>query len=145
MDNAPAPINPSAVSVKPLQNTFLFDLDGHSVVAAKVAGKVAKQISGQDMKSSGGMIAKLKAKLGLTKEPERWFVVSSVDNPLLEEIWFGAVMAERLSKATGTTVSESDLAISASVPVSEIREKDEPSKAVFGDDRKEVATQPISA
>lgn len=143
MDNVPGSINISAASVKPVQNTFLFNLEGHSVVAVKVASKVAKQISGQDMKSSGGIIAKLKVKLGLAQETERWFVVSSVDNPLLEEIWFGALIADRLSKATGTTVSESDLAISASVPVSGIGEKDESSDAVR-DDRKELVTQPIT-
>lgn len=143
MDNAPESSNPSAAPVKPLQNTFLFDLEGHSVVAAKVASKVAKQISGQDMTSSRGIISKLKAKLGLTKETERWFVVTSVDNPLLEETdKFGLLVAERLTKATGATVSESDLTMSASVRVSGNREKDEPS--AVRDDREELVTQAIT-
>ncbi len=145
MDNAPGSINPSAASVKPLQNTFLFDLEGHSILAAKVASKVAKEISGQDMKSSGGIISKLKAKLGLTKETERWFVVTSVDNPLLAEPdKFGLQVAERLTKATGTAVSKTDLSISASAPVAGIKEKDEPS-ATVRDDREGLVTQPITA
>jgi len=111
MDNFPA----SEVSIKPLQNTFLIDLEGHSVIALKLASKVAKQISGQE--NSGGIISKLKTKLGLTSETERWFVVTSLNNPLLEEIWFGTLVADRLTKAIGTSITESELTISAAAGV----------------------------
>jgi len=130
MDNAP---ESTAASVKPLQNTFLFDLEGHFVVALKLASKIAKQISGEDMKTSGGIVSSLKAKLGLTPRTERWFVVTSVDNPLLEEVRFGALVADRLTKATGNTVAESDLAISASVPVTGVREKGQPFNSMRDD------------
>ena len=49
MDNFRA----SEVFIKPLQNTFLIDLEGHSVIALKLASKVAKQISGQENDSGG--------------------------------------------------------------------------------------------
>jgi len=80
MDNFSA----SEVSIKPLQNTFLIDLEGHFVIALKLANKVAKQISGQE-NGSGGIISKLKTKLGLTSETERWFVVTSLNNPYLRK------------------------------------------------------------
>jgi len=69
MENPTAPPNLSAACARPIPSAFLFDLEGHSVVAAKVANRVAKQISGQDMETAG-IISRLKAKLGLTKE--RW-------------------------------------------------------------------------
>jgi len=144
MENAPTSPNPSAASATPLRSTFLFDIEGHSVVAVKVASRIAKQISGQNMKSSRGIISKLKAKLGLTEETERWLVVTSVDNPLIEEIpKFVPLVAATLTKATDTAVTESDLAISASVPVPGIRDKDDQSESVRGDPEKFV-TQPIT-
>ena len=130
MDNFPA----SEVSIKPLQNTFLIDLEGHSVIALKLASKVAKQISGQE--NSGGIISKLKTKLGLTSETERWFVVTSLNNPLLEEIWFGALVADRLTKATGTSITESELTIS---PAAGVREKDDRFNSVEDAQEKSVA------
>lgn len=56
MDMALGPSKPSAASVKTLPNAFLFDLEGHSVIALKLASKVAKQVSGQEIKTSGGII-----------------------------------------------------------------------------------------
>lgn len=142
MDKSPAPLVLAAASAKTLQNTFLFDLEGHPVVTLKLASKIAKQISGQDLKTSGSIISKLKVKLGLTSETERWFVVTSVDNPLLEEVGkFGPKVAERLTKATGTAITESELAISASVPVTGVREKDEVSSSVRGDQEQLAAQQ----
>ena len=70
------------------------------MIALKLASKVAEHISGQE-NDSGGIISMLKAKLGLTSETERWFVVTSLNNPLLEEMRFGALVADRLTKATG--------------------------------------------
>jgi len=131
MDNFSA----SEVSIKLLQNTFLIDLEGHFVIALKLANKVAKQISGQE-NGSGGIISKLKTKLGLTSETERWFVVTSLNNPLLEEIWFGALVADRLTKATGTSITESELTISAAAGV---REKDDRFNSVEDAQEKSVA------
>jgi len=131
MDNFSA----SEVSIKPLQSTFLIDLEGHSVIALKLASKVAKQISGQE-NSSGGIISKLKTKLGLTSETERWFVVTSLNNPLLEEIWFGALVADRLTKATGTSITESELTIS---PAAGVGEKDDRFNSVEDAQEKSVA------
>lgn len=89
-------------------------------------------------------LSKLKAKLGLIPEAERWFVISSVDNPLLREIAkFGPLVAEQITKASGTTVTEADLAISASVPVSGVGEKDEPTISAR-DGRGQIATQSIT-
>lgn len=143
MDTFPRSFEPTAVSVKSLQNNFLFDLEGHFVVAIRLTSKVAKQISGQEMKTPGGIISKLKARVGLTPRADRWLIVTSVDNPLLEEIWFGAVVADRLTKATGTTVTESELAISASVPVSGVREKDERFDSV-GEDQEQLVAQQLT-
>ena len=67
-------------------------------------------------------------------------VLTSVDNPLLEEIpKFLPLVTEALTKATGTAVRESDLAISASVPVSGIRDEAEPWESVR-DDREKLVT-----
>lgn len=108
------------------------------MIALKLASKVAKQISEQE-NGSGGIISKLKTKLGLTSETERWFVVTSLNNPLLEEIWFGALVADRLTKATGTSITESELTISAAAGV---REKDDRFSSVEDAQEKSVA-QPL--
>lgn len=114
----------------PLRNNdaFLLDLDGHTVLAVRLSSKVEKAISGQQPDGQGGLISKLKAKLGFENETPRWLTVANIDNPLLEDSEkFGAFVAEGLSNATGTPVTKSSITISASVP---INEKVEPLEAV---------------
>jgi len=116
-------------SVTPLESGrgFLFEVGGHSVVALKLPGKIAEQLSGDDLKTSG-FISRLKAKLGFNRETERWFTVTSVDNPLLEQIdSYSALIAERLSRVTGNTITKSELAVSATVPIERI-EEDQPTQ-----------------
>ncbi len=111
---------------KPLgsNSVFLLDLDGHKVIALKLPSKVANEVSGQKRHTSG-ILGRLKAKLGLTPESEQWLTVTSVDNPLLQEYdKFGALVAQELTTATGTTITETDLAISASIPIEDL-ESDE--------------------
>lgn len=143
MDNTSGFPDPTATSVKPLRNTFLFDLEGNFVVAIKLSSKIAKQISGQDMESSGDIISKLKVKLGFAAGVERWFIVTSVDNPLLEEIAkFRSLVADELAKATGTAITESELAISASIPITGLR--DESFNSVR-EDQEQSAGQPFTS
>jgi hypothetical protein len=104
-------------------SVFLLDFDGHKVVALKLSSKVANEISGQ--KRQSGLVARLKEKLGLVAETERWLTVTNVDNPLLEQYEkFGALVSQQLAAVTGTAVSSTDLAISASVPVDGVESPD---------------------
>lgn len=127
-------------SFSPLESNggFLLDLEGHKVVALRLPSKVAKEISGQEMETSGGILSKLKAKLGLTPETGRWLTVTSVYNPMLEEPdRFEALVAQGLTNATGAIVTKSNVAISASVP---INRKGQPPDAVEGDGPSHAAT-----
>ena len=106
-------------SVTPLEidEGFLFKLEGHSVVSLKLPGKIAKQLSGQDLKAQG-IISQLKAKLSRNSEADQWLTLTIVDNPLLEELdRFRSVVAEGLRNAIGTTIDKRDLTIAATVPV----------------------------
>jgi hypothetical protein len=90
------------------------------VIALKLPNKVAKEICHQEQETSRNMLARLKAKLGFDAKPERWLTITSVDNPLLvESDKFGTLVAEELSTATGTKITDADLAVSASVPLTE--------------------------
>jgi hypothetical protein len=116
------------VSVKSLEgtSTFLLKLQGHNILALRLPGEVAKEISSQDLPTSG-ILSRFKAKLGLGGVDQwRWFTVTSVDNPLLEQTdKFAALVTNELTKATGITITKSDLAISATVPISAVNAKDE--------------------
>jgi hypothetical protein len=104
---------------KPIESNagFLLDLEGRKVITLRVPSKVAEEFSGQKRQKSG-ILARLKAKLGFGRETEHWLTITSVDNPLLEEYdKFGAMVAQELTTATGTTITKSNLAISASVPI----------------------------
>jgi len=107
-------------SLKPLGNgeCFLVDLDGHRTIAVRLPTDVASEISGESLLISQGIFTKVKVRLGLASEPESWLAVTSVDNPLLEELdRFKALLVARLTDATGVAVTKSSLSISASVPV----------------------------
>jgi hypothetical protein len=81
-------------------------------------GEVAKEIAGRDSTISQGILSKLKAKFAHNDETEQWLTVTNIDNPLLEEYdRFRALVVQGLSTATGITVPMSNLAISASVPI----------------------------
>jgi hypothetical protein len=96
---------------------FLLDLEGHKIIALKLPSKIAKEISGQG-RSIGSILERVKSKLGLTSETERWLTVTSVNNPLLEQYEkFGTLVAQELSTATGTKIATTDLAISAGMPI----------------------------
>ena len=107
-------------SLKPLGNgeCFLVDLDGHRTIAVRLPTDVASEISGESLLISQGFFTKVKVRLGLASEPESWLAVTSVDNPLLEELdRFKALLVARLTDATGVAVTKSSLSISASVLV----------------------------
>ena len=107
-------------SLKPLGNgeCFLVDLDGHRTIAVRLPTDVASEISGESLLISQGIFTKVKVRLGLASEPESWLAVTSVDNPLLEELdRFKALLVARLTDATGVAVTKSSLSISASVLV----------------------------
>jgi len=107
-------------SLKPLGNgeCFLVDVGGHRTVAVRLPADVASEISRESILISQGLFTKVKSRLGLAPEPKGWLAVTSVDNPLLEELdRFKALLVARLTDATGIAVTKSSLAISASVPV----------------------------
>ena len=107
-------------SLKPLGSgeCFLVSLDGHKTIAVRLPADVTSEISGESLLIVQGFFAKMKSRLGLVPEPESWLAVTSVDNPLLEELdKFKSLLAARLTDATGIAVTKSSLAISASVPV----------------------------
>jgi hypothetical protein len=107
-------------SFKPIDTGagFLLDLQGHKVVSLRLPGKVAKEISSEDVVESGGIFMRLKAKLGLIPETEQWLTVTSVDNPLLPQLDnFKALVAQQLTTATGTPITHSNLAVCASIPL----------------------------
>ena len=95
-----------------------FNLEGHKTVAVRLPANVASEISGQDLLTSLGFFAKMKTKLRFTPEPESWLAVTSVDNPLLEQLdRFKALLVQHIAEATGKPVTKSNLAVSASIPV----------------------------
>jgi len=99
---------------------FLLDFEGRKTVAVKLPANVTSEISGQALLISEGLFAKLKSKLGLTSEAESWLAVTSVDNPLLEQLdRFKSLLVEQLADATGKPVTKTDVAVSAGVPVNE--------------------------
>jgi len=105
--------------LKPLDagECFLLDLEGHKTVAVRLPANVASEISGEGL-LPGGLFAKLKSGLGIAPETESWLAVTSLDNPLLEELdSFKALLARHLTDATGRTVTKLNLTVSASVPV----------------------------
>ena len=106
--------------MKPLEegSCFLLDLEGHKVVTLRLQSKVAKEISGQDLAGPSGFFAKLKAKLKPNPESDRWLVVTNVDKPLLDRTGdLKTLIAGKLTDATGAAVTDSGLALCASVPV----------------------------
>ena len=114
------------IAIKSLEgnSTYLLAMSGHSVLALRLPGKTTREISGQEL-AAQGFVSRLKAKLGLINDEWRWLTVTSVDNPLLEDTnRFAELIADELTKATGITITKSDLALSASVPINgaEIRE-----------------------
>ncbi len=101
---------------------FLLKLEGQSVVSLKLPSKVAKQLSGEEMKSQG-IISRLKARLKRSSEADRWLTLTVVDNPLLEHLdTFRALVAEGLTSA-GVRIEKHDLTIAATVPVSGVEEQ----------------------
>ena len=78
---------------------------------------MAKEISGQET-TARGILSKLKSALGFGEETDRWLTLASVDNPLLEQTDRLAILVmEKLTRATGVAITESDLAISVVHPV----------------------------
>lgn len=116
-------------SLRPLGNAagFLLDLQGHTVVTLRLPSEVARELSTEDTAGSGGWLSRLKAKLRVTRETERWLTVAAVDNPFLERLdALRATVAQRLTKATGTEVRNSNLTVCAVVPVNESEDSSEP-------------------
>ena len=132
-------------SVKSLEgaSTYLMELEGHNILALRLPGKVAKEISSQDLATSG-ILSKFKARLGLGAVDQwRWFTVTSVDNPLLERTdRFAALVTGELTKATGITITKSDLAIAATVPINGINGKDE-RRSDDGETQQVQSTNPV--
>jgi hypothetical protein len=107
-------------SFKPLESNagFVLDIERHKVIALKLPGELAKEIAGRDSTISQGILSKLKAKFAHNDETEQWLTVTNIDNPLLNDYdRFGTLVVQRLRAATGIAVPMSNLAISASVPI----------------------------
>jgi hypothetical protein len=120
LDNSPQPQKDAEISFATLgnNNAFLLDLDGHKVLAVRLPRKVEKEISGQESEASGGILSKLKAKLGFETETDRWLTVANIDNPLLDQLdTFGELVVQGLTNAIGAPVARSGVTVSASVPV----------------------------
>jgi hypothetical protein len=117
-----APSKATPASLKHLGNdsSFLFKLHGYNVLALKLSADVVKEISGQDLVSVGSVFSRLKAKLRSTPEAQRWLAITSVDNPMLEQLdAFQAYVAEELGYATGELVIDSSVDVCATVPLNE--------------------------
>ena len=118
-------------SFKPLESgsCFISDTKGHRVVALRLAGKVAREISGQEMILAEGILTRLRSAFRHEEAAGRWLIVTSVENPLLEQLDnYMESVAHELAQATRTQITNSDLAVCATVPINgreQIKEIDE--------------------
>jgi len=86
-----------------------------------------REVSGQDLVAVGSVLSRLKVKLRFTPEAERWLAITSVDNPMLEQLnTFQASVAEGLGYATGGMVIDSSVDVCATVSLN-VREPFDPS------------------
>jgi len=89
------------------------DVEGRKVVALKLPGNIAREVAGQGSLTSG-MLARL-AKLWHPTEPEQWLIVANMQNGLIKDSErFAALVAQRLTEASGVTVSISNLVMAGS-------------------------------
>jgi len=94
------------------------------VVALRLPGAEVKEISGQEI-GTHGILSKLKAKLGLEKEVDGWLITTNSNHPLLQQAdRFVTLAMNGLCSVTGATISKSDIAISASVPITAFNGRD---------------------
>ena len=109
-------------SLKPLKNpvSFILKLQGYPVLVLRLPMEVVREISGHDLVAVGGVLSRLKGKLKFTPGAERWLAVTSVDNPMLEQLDdFQASVARELGFATGDAVIGSSVEVCATVPLNE--------------------------
>jgi hypothetical protein len=107
-------------SLKDLGNesSFVFRLHGYNVIALRLPTDVVREISGQDLVAAGSVLSRLKTKLKIAPQAERWLAITSVDNPMLEQLdAFQALLAEELGYATGEMVIDSSVEVCATVPL----------------------------
>ena len=112
----------SQASLKHLGNesSFLFKLHGYNVIALRLSADVVREISGEDLVAVGSVLSRLKAKFGFTPKAEGWLAITSVDNPMLEQLdAFQASVAKELGYATGEMVIDSNVEVCATVPLNE--------------------------
>jgi len=95
-------------------------LHGYNVLVLKLPAQAVREISGQDLVAVGGTLASFKAKLKFTPQAERWLAVTSVDNPMLEQLDdFQASVAQELGHVTGEIIVNSSVEVCATVPLGE--------------------------
>jgi hypothetical protein len=114
------------VAFKALGNDagFVLEVEGNKVIALKLPSKTAKELAGQS--TSIGTLARLLSKLNRQSDEagQEWLVVTGVQNPLLEDYdRFAGLVAQELTKASGTIVPLSTLIISAGSAVTRRTEK----------------------
>ena len=101
-------------------SSFLLKLRGYNVLVLRLPAEVVREISGQDLVAMGSVLSRLKARLKFSAEADRWLAITSVDNPLLQELdTLQASVAQELSYTIGTSILESNVEVCATVPLNE--------------------------
>ena len=114
--------------LKPVGNSssFILKLQDHYVLAVRLPKDAVREISGEALAPRGGIFSRFKAKMRFALQTETWLIVTSADNPMLEQFDnFQASLAQELASATGEPVSESNVSICATVALTK-REQLEP-------------------
>ncbi len=112
---------------------YVLDVEGHKVLALRVPGKIAREISGQA--STIGMLARLKARIMRreTRINGEWLILTNVQNPLLSDYdRFETRVAQELTDVSGIPVSASNLAVSCTSPVAKLEKHVYPAEQVSG-------------
>jgi hypothetical protein len=93
---------------------FILDVEGNRVIALKLPSKTVKELAGQP--GSEDILTRLLAKLSRQSDEagHQWLIVTSAQNPQLEDHdRFAGLVAQELTRASGTMIPLSTLTISA--------------------------------
>ena len=116
-----------AVRFQPLDHNagFLLDVEGYRVVALKMPSSVDGEITGLWSVLSSVIPTRLKSIAGHNDETSRqWLIVTSMQNAMLKDYdRFTALVAQGLTKASGVTVTTSDLILSSNTATTRMEKK----------------------